>query len=59
MQDFRYCLWTSILDGFGQLVSTTCVLSYIMGLSYSVGYVSVFPGKYAHYIVGLIVSTLL
>ncbi len=24
MQDFRYCLWTSILDSFGELVSPPC-----------------------------------
>ncbi len=24
MQDFRYCLWTFILDSFGQLVSPPC-----------------------------------
>ncbi len=35
MQDFRYCLWTSILDCFGQLVSPPCsVMAYIRAWVY-------------------------
>ncbi len=38
MQDFRYCLWTSNLDCFGQLVSSPCesvswVASWVFPLS--------------------------
>ncbi len=30
MQDFRYCLWTSILDCFGQLVSPAWVIADLL-----------------------------